>query len=330
MDKISVIVPMYNVQKYIRANVESLINQKYKNLEIIYVDDGSTDDSGKIIDEYANKDNRIKVIHKENAGVSIARNIGLKNTTGDFITFADSDDIVDEREYEVLYNLIKTHNADASFCELKRFYEGEEIIKSDSESTIVELNTSEALSKILLDRNVGNYFPIKMFKKELFDNIYFPEGKAYEDVATLYKVIDKAKKIVYKNEKLYYYLVGREGSTTSTFSEKKIKDSMEAYYSQYKFLIQKYDTIKNFIYTEYIKSYTSALEKMCLNKYLNLFNSEDVLQKYTEFKNAMNFVDKEFLKDNLEVYRLISSIVIFYDKKSYWDKFEEILKLKSE
>ena len=128
MEKISVIVPVYKVEKYLRKCLDNIVNQTYSNLEIIVVDDGSPDNSGNIADEYAAKDNRVKVIHKENGGLSDARNTGLAVATGEYVTFCDSDDIPDVREYEVLYNLIKKYDADISFCELQRFCEGDEII----------------------------------------------------------------------------------------------------------------------------------------------------------------------------------------------------------
>lgn len=120
MEKISIVMPAYGVEKYIAKSIESVINQTYKNLELIIVDDESPDNSGKIAEEYAAKDERIKVIHKKNGGVASARNAALDIATGDYITFIDSDDYADVHQYETLYNMIKKHDVDIAFCELQR------------------------------------------------------------------------------------------------------------------------------------------------------------------------------------------------------------------
>lgn len=328
MDKISVIIPAYKVEKYIGRCLESVINQSYKNLEIIIIDDGSPDNTGKIIDEYARLDNRIKVVHKENGGVSIARNIGLSMTTGKYIAFADSDDVLDEKLYEKLYNLIIKYEADVSFCELFRIIEGDEIIAPNCEVIEKEASIEEAIKMVLLNNDIGNYLSVKLFKKELFNEIKFPENRTYEDVSTIYKLLDKANKVAYTNEKLYCYLIGRDGAITSSFSEKKIKDSMIAYYSQYKFLVSKYPTIREYVSLIYAKMYTSALEKMCLNDYDELFESEEVNNRYNDFKDAIQKVDNKTLEEYLEDYRLVSMLVLKQSKDMYKKVFKSLYKMK--
>ena len=116
MDKISVVVPVYNVEKYLRKCIDSIINQTYKNLEIILVDDGSPDKCGEICDEYAKKDNRVKVIHKKNAGVSSARNDGIDNATGEYIIFVDSDDWLEDNAIEIMVDKLNEYDYDCVFC----------------------------------------------------------------------------------------------------------------------------------------------------------------------------------------------------------------------
>jgi glycosyltransferase involved in cell wall biosynthesis len=222
MEKISVIMPAYGVEKYIAKSIESVLNQTYKNLELIIVDDESPDNSGKIADEYAAKDDRVKVIHKKNGGVASARNAALDIASGDYITFIDSDDFADIHQYEVLYNLIKKYDVDISFCEVQRFFEDEDPIKDNVEIKESLIETSEALKQMLTNDCVGNYIHIKMFKSELWKDIRFPENCTYEDVATLYKVVGQASKVAYTTEKLYFYLVGRQGAITASFSERKL------------------------------------------------------------------------------------------------------------
>ena len=131
---ISIIVPIYNVEKYLKKCIDSIINQTYKNLEIILVDDGSPDNCGKICDEYAKKDNRIKVIHKENGGVSSARNVGVENATGEYIGFVDSDDYIEKDMYEVLINNLKKENADISIISNYEVYKNKIIENKKKEN----------------------------------------------------------------------------------------------------------------------------------------------------------------------------------------------------
>ena len=330
MDKISIIIPFYSVEKYIEKCLDSIVNQTYKNLEIILVDDGSPDNCGAIAEEYAKKDSRIKVIHQKNAGLSCARNAGLKIATGDYVAFIDSDDYADVREYEVLHNLLVKYDVDIAFCGLKRFHEGEQVKNSESDFVCEKISSQEAMKRILIDNDIGNYVATKLFKRELFNDIEFPVNRAYEDVATIYKLISKVDSVAYTNEKLYNYLVGREGAITSTFSEKKIEDSMFAYYSQYKCLIEKYPEIKDYINLIYAKMYTSAMEKICLNNYDELYESDEVNNRYIDFKNAVNDIDINILKENLEDYRIISMTILNYNKNLYKELFDTIYKLKNQ
>ncbi len=210
---ISVVVPVYKVEEYLNKCVDSIINQTYKNLEIILVDDGSPDNCPKICDEYAKKDNRIKVIHKTNGGLSDARNAGIKEARGQLIGFVDSDDYIDNRMYEYLYGLIKKYDADISNCGFRNFG----IINEDSPVPKKEivLNTSESLKMLAENTIVSNYAWNKLYKKELFinNNIEYPVGKIMEDIATTYKLFESADKLVVGTEIHYYYLKRENGIT---------------------------------------------------------------------------------------------------------------------
>lgn len=332
MGKISVVVPIYNVEKYLPKCIESILNQTYKNLEIILVDDGSTDNSGKIIDEYAKKDSRILAIHKQNGGCSSARNYGLDIATGTYIAFADSDDIIHEREYEVLYNLIKKYDVDIAFCELQTIsseqfeqYPNIEVNVRKKEELFEKILTpAEALNLIILNPDVGNYVPLKMFKKELFEGHRFEDKVYYEDVALLYKVVSGAERIAYTNEKLYYYQINRVGATTASFNEKKIIDSMNAYYAQHKFILQNYPQTIDASNFNFVKMYTSAMEKVCMNEDWNLYNSEMVTERYEEFKKSYSNLSKEYLIKNLEPYRLISATILDEDRSLYKETFNTL------
>lgn len=200
---ISVIVPIYNVEKYLNKCIESIINQSYSNLEIILVDDGSKDSSGIMCDSYILKDKRIKVIHKENGGLSDARNVGLDKAKGEYIVFIDSDDWIDEKMIEILYNIIKKNNSDISICDYFLAY-NEEIQTQKEDIEIINLSNIEAL-KTIYDKDLGVCMIVawnKLYKRNLFkDDIRYPYGKIHEDEFTTYKLLYKAKKnIIYKSK----------------------------------------------------------------------------------------------------------------------------------
>lgn len=204
-EKISVVVPVYNVEKYIKKCINSLINQTYSNLEIILVDDGSTDNSGFLCDKLSNIDNRIKVFHKKNGGLSDARNFGIKHAHGKYIAFVDSDDYIDEKMYEILYNNLVKQNADISICGKIIEYENS-IQKAVYDNKIDIFNRDEALIQLnyleLFDMSACD----KLFKIELFDNLQFPFGMKNEDLYVMYKIFYKTSKVVYSYSKLYHYI----------------------------------------------------------------------------------------------------------------------------
>ena len=209
MDLISVIIPIYNVEQYLDECLNSVINQTYKKIEIILVDDGSTDNSGNICDEYKKKDNRIKVIHKANGGLSDARNVGIKLASGKYIQFIDSDDFIDNDMIEILYNLIKENDADISMC--SNYILVGKKKKSDCSGKKYIYNRIEALKEILLDQKVRSYAWNKLIKRELLNNIEFPKGKVFEDILTIPKLFEISSKIIFLDVPKYYYRQ-REGS----------------------------------------------------------------------------------------------------------------------
>ncbi len=207
---ISVIVPVYNVEKYLNLCVNSILNQSYKNLEIILVDDGSPDNCPKICDEYEKLDPRIKVIHKENGGLSDARNAGIEVATGEYIGFVDSDDYIAPDMYDSLYKIITENDCDMAVCRAVIVGEGEAAIYEDSREICV-LDSKVALRQMICNRlftvNAWN----KLYKRDLFREIRFPKGLLYEDLATTYKLIMLSNRVAYSPMKKYAYLQ-RQGS----------------------------------------------------------------------------------------------------------------------
>ena len=201
---VSIIVPIYKVEPYLRRCLDSIVNQTYTNLEIILVDDGSPDTCPQICDEYAAKDKRIVVIHKENGGLSDARNAGLEISKGEYISFVDSDDWVDEKYIEILLNSAIAENTDIAIGE--NIQTNGFCNKPKNISTIKTYSSKEALYHLFSQNHIA--FTIscgKLYKKELFSNLHFPIGKYHEDEFTTYILFYRSKKIVYTNCILYYY-----------------------------------------------------------------------------------------------------------------------------
>lgn len=272
-DLISVIVPVYNVEKYLSQCINSILNQTIKNLEIILVDDGSLDNSGKICDEFSEKDNRIIVIHKENNGLSSARNAGLKVAKGNYIGFVDSDDWLDENMYEILLELIKDHSSDISCCNFFRTADSEEKIPPITNESIQSFNNIEGLNNFYTDLYTQTVVAWnKLYSRELFDDVTYPVGKIHEDEGTTYKLFYKAKKITYTNRPLYYYRTTPNSITTSKFNKKRLA-IIDVYEEKIKFI----KGINNeSLYSKTLKWYLFTL----INCYFECSNNMDDNKQY--------------------------------------------------
>ena len=240
--KISIIVPIYNTEKYLTNCINSIINQSYKNLEIILVNDASTDNSLNICKEFQEEDKRIVLFDIEHSGVSKARNCGLDNATGDYIGFVDSDDYIEPNMFETLIKAIKKYSADISMCKKKscrRLTSFSEIKEFD----YIEYTSKQALEQLLLDKDIGNYVTIKLFKKELFENIRFPVNRTYEDILTTYKLFIKSKKIIYIPQVLYHYYQ-RDDSICNDITKESILSFLNAIFERYDYLKKSYKGIE--------------------------------------------------------------------------------------
>ena len=270
---ISVIVPVYKVEKYLEKCIESIVNQSYSNLEIILVDDGSPDLCGKICDIYAEKDSRIKVIHKKNGGVSTARNAALDIMQGDYVGFVDSDDYIDLKMYEYLINYIIEYEADISICEFRKIYESNGEIQADNPRIIQCLNNLQAMELLIGDEIIGSQPCNKLFRAELFKNIRFPQGRVYEDIAIMHRVFSKANRVVCSSQMMYNYLI--RGNSTS------YSQSPQWGYSLYKAFADRYN---------YIKNYFPSLEKVAESKLIGIAVGMYIhLQKFPSNKEMRNW-----------------------------------------
>lgn len=205
-DKISVIVPVYNVEAYLDRCIKSIIKQTYNNLEIILIDDGSSDKSSCICDQWAACDDRIIVIHKTNCGLSAARNSGIEVASGTYISFIDSDDCVDPFFIETLYNTLITGNAEISVVYYKMFKDERAPLLNHNKRYKAEiLSRKDAVMRLFSDVKFGNYACNKLYKRELFDDIRYPYGKKMEDLGVTYKLLFLCNSVALVKAPLYFY-----------------------------------------------------------------------------------------------------------------------------
>ena len=217
---ISVIIPIYKVEEYLQRCIDSVVNQTYKNLEIILVDDGSPDRCPQLCDEWAAIDSRIQVIHKSNEGLSSARNIGLDICNGEYICFIDSDDWVATDMVEVLLNQCKTFQVQMTVCGRYDVFDGKHtqfIANTPCKNEIIDVRT--AVSQMLLGQGIDSSSCGKLFHYSLWKNIRFPFGKLYEDIAILYKVVLQSNNVALVSRPLYYYYRHDQSITTAAFTK---------------------------------------------------------------------------------------------------------------
>jgi len=240
MDLVSVIVPVYNVDEYLCECVDSILAQTYRNLEIILVDDGSTDDCPALCDNYASKDKRVKVIHQINQGASVARNKGFEVSHGRYITFIDADDMVSDNYIEVLHGLTLERNAQIAICAYTRLQKelGMETGVKDYAITSEKMLKEWHGKRKALETVVWN----KLYSRSIFESFKdckpFPEGKAYEDIYTSHLFADNAKMIAVTDAKLYYYR-RREGSASKTYTRDAARRDLEAQRERLRFFKEK-------------------------------------------------------------------------------------------
>lgn len=314
MKKISVIVPIYNIEQYLERMLNSLLNQSFSNLEIILIDDGSTDSSCKICDEYKEKDNRIKVIHQKNSGVSCARNKGLSIATGDYIGFVDSDDVIDKDMFKRLYDNIKKYDCEISICGFVTFNNIPSFEYSDK---IIIFDKEKALKDIISDGDITGFLWNKLFKKDLFNGIEFPNGKIYEDMYVMPKLIEKANKICFDNSKLYGYFI-RSNSYVNTYNEKKNVNYLTFSDECYNYL-KKYDYLKDdlekyrlfYIYSAFLQGAKSKCKNIFKDEYMS--NYYDVYRKNFKIDNSYSFKRK------------VLSLVLYINKNLFYFIIDKII-----
>ena len=283
---ISVIMPIYNAEKYVKKSIDSLVNQTTNEIEIILVDDGSTDGSGSICDQYDGSEN-IKIIHKENGGLSDARNAGIDAAKGKFLGFVDSDDYVHPRFYELLLQALKEEGADIAGCDVKKVCKTEKIEEKEQQPIQRTVYSGREATANLYDAQMYLKSVVawnKLYKKELFEEIRFPKGKLHEDEFTSYKLLYQSESVVYINRAYYFYFQREDGIMGK--EQRKISPAvLEAYEEMERFFSEKGE---------------KDLLQMMMYRYLSMvrrYASDAVKSGDEEEIRLGRYYDKKFRKD---------------------------------
>lgn len=305
MKKISVVIPVYNVEKYLSECLDSVVNQTYKNLQIIIVDDGSTDSSGKICDVYAEKDNRITVVHQKNAGAGAAKNTGLELIDGDYFSIIDSDDYIELDMYEKMVNSLEKYNADIVQCLFRNVYVNDSFdrkykIKGNYPKVLTPKNF---LKEYLYDWKYA-IFANKVFKSSLLKDIRFPVGRKIDDEFFTYKLICNSKKIVNIEDVLYSYRMRKTSVMNENDSDRLIYDRIDCFVERYDYIRRKYPSLNkkylaklydSLLYyktqvknTEKLEKYISKIQKPKINK----------IDKINEIMRYKKLLDESYDQSN--------------------------------
>lgn len=257
---ISVIIPIYNVEQYLKRCVESIRHQTYSNLEIILVDDGSPDSCGKICDDYQKADNRIKVIHKKNGGLSDARNVGIEIARGEYITCIDSDDFISPFFIENLWIAIQKSECEIATSWFVDYYEGDKIpeTKKVNIKDIKVFNREEFYKKLLYQDGVEISAWGKLYKTNLFQGVKYPVGKLYEDIPTTYLLVEKTTKVAVIPNIDYFYFQRTTSIAQAAFSVRKM-DAINHMDDFKNYIIQKYPSLEKAAECRYFSTVCNIL-----------------------------------------------------------------------
>ena len=327
---ISVIIPVFNAADYVGFCLNSIIKQTYRKLEIIVVDDGSTDGSGDICDFFSRQDDRIRVFHKTNGGLSDARNFGMSKAKGDFYAFIDSDDLIHEDFFKTLMDLQAKYNADIVSTDLFVFYNHSEIKEKTfdkKQETILLFNHDELLKEYFkpkTDRIIYHGLCMKIYKRELFDDLLFSVGRYHEDLYITYKLLDKCDQFLYINKPYYYYYQSNPISICHNYSVKNFEDECDAL-----FLIHDYfrnskikEEVRYFLVLQYFEVFKKAID------YIDAYNKTDRRRQVISWeKNNLWKIKDIPLFKKLLIYLSISNMKAYVDIR---DSIKRVLRIEDE
>lgn len=273
--KISFIVPIYNVEKYLKECVDSILSQTYRNFELILVDDGSPDGCPEMCDEYAKQDSRVVVIHKKNGGLSDARNAGLDIAKGEYIGFVDSDDYISPIMYETLINRILSDKSDLAICEYVRVSESGVKLSNDELNHKMHnrcYSSKEFIKELFIPYGISYVVTVnKLYRKDIFNELRFPAGKQHEDEFIIHRVIAQCNKISYVEDGLYYYRQREESIITRKFDARRLDFGYA--------LIDRYYFTKNNNYNQWKTATAKALLYVLLERWSLCAKTDKEIEK---------------------------------------------------
>ena len=314
MEKISVIVPVYNVEKYLHRCVDSLLAQSYTNIEIILINDGSVDRSGEICDEYAQREPRVKVMHQEYNGVADARNKGVAMATGDYIIFLDGDDEADKEYVGKLYKTLKENDLDIAQCCLLRIRNGQPINKLEVKDGVRIFNGMEMQMKTFdRDRYFCNVVCGKLFKKELFEGLSFPYGRINEDESMIYLLTFKSSRVGIIDDYLYYYHYNGDSITEKKYNIHRL----DAFYMlEEKFAFYKEHGLEDFA-NKTANEYFSQMSIVFCHKKEEIADDYNTIKKKAKelYKNDRKVIlNKAKLRTDRRIFCILSYASIWFVK----------------
>ncbi|MBQ9832144.1 MAG: glycosyltransferase [Clostridia bacterium] len=266
---LSIIVPVYKTKQYLNKCVSSLVAQTYRDTEIILVDDGSPDECGEMCDEWAKKDARIRVVHRENGGLSAARNSGLEVAKGEYIAFIDSDDYTDENMFLMLMNAVEANNADIAECAYIKVGESEKEqaqARNDAEKSeaVLCFNSEQAMEELICERNVHQVVWNKVYSKKALEGLIFREGKLNEDEFFTYRAVGNSKRVVSLKAQLYFYVQHENSIMSSGYSVRRL-DAVEALKERMDYVEEKFPKLYNLAKASYLGSCMYAHQCLARN-----------------------------------------------------------------
>jgi Glycosyltransferases involved in cell wall biogenesis len=324
---ISVIVPIYNTSEYLKKCIDSIIKQTYTELEIILVNDGSTDSCLELINKYKKQDDRIVVIDQKNHGQAYARNRALDIANGDFIGFVDSDDYIEEDMFETLIKIMQEKDSDISMVTHYREENGMVVPTSDINELSV-YTTDDALKLLLMNKKVQSHLCNKLFKKELFDGLKMQENCAYEDIGIVMQLFIRAKRFVLLEIPKYHYVI-RKGSTVTTKTYKKQKDFYDLTMKNYRLLKDKNNNISDYVslyivdslIVNYVHCVSNGIDELASTIEKDIPLLEEAVKKHITL-----------ITSELQDFKLVILFILLWNKKfardivgSFWNEQKKII-----
>ena len=325
MELISIIIPVYNVERYLDRTMKSVVSQTYPSIEVILIDDGSTDCSGEICDNWSFQDHRVRVFHQENLGVSVCRNTGIRAASGKYIMFIDSDDYVSHRLVESLYKALSDNDSDMSICSFVKGAENDYVFEEGDEVEAEVISGVDGITRIFDSGMSALQYAApwgKLYKKELFEGICFPAGKIFEDIYTTHKLLYNCKNISVVNSQLIYYYQRDDSIMGARYSLRKL-DYLDALEERRAFFEEKgLLKLRDYTYDDELHSLIWEYSRC-----RDILHNKEILEKIKQRYNDLykwgysSCRHKSDTKTILLAFRLNPELVVYYWRwKSFWKR----------